>query len=281
MHKYIELHQNGGTCRLKAPAEHPLEMLRRTYPLYDVFFPKLAALVARSTYGHVVDVGANIGDTIALCRLEGCEAPIVAVEPSEVYFSYLIDNLATSPDLFGDTSAIQAFAGRAGDALALVHAGGTASPVGRADGGGVTQTISLGDLDLDAIALVKVDTDGYDAAVLEASLDTLTDQLPIVWAETEVALDDVEGTRRWRGLLERLEPCYSLACAFDNFGFPVCAGPLRDVGRTISDLIDYAWRHRRASFAACGRPTLYYLDIGLFPPDSSKDFEEFVALSRR
>lgn len=87
--RQLKLEQDGRSCVLHAPTDHRLDGYRAAYPLYDRRLPLLARLVAASAPGAaIVDVGANIGDTIALCRLAGCRSP-GGVPPLSVHLRQL------------------------------------------------------------------------------------------------------------------------------------------------------------------------------------------------
>src|SRR5206468_3276385 len=97
----VEVFQGGRSCVLAAPLDHPLDRFRVKAPLYDARLPRLSRLLGDAAPGAAaIDVGANIGDTIALCRLEGCELRFVAVEASDVYLQFLRANMARLPELF-------------------------------------------------------------------------------------------------------------------------------------------------------------------------------------
>jgi hypothetical protein len=68
--------------QLLAPAEHKLDVYQALYPLYDKRFPLLSKIVSnRRPTSTLIDIGANIGDTVAQCRLAGCSSKIIAIEP--------------------------------------------------------------------------------------------------------------------------------------------------------------------------------------------------------
>jgi len=135
----IELEQDGRRCRLVATPDHQLGVNRKKYPLYDRRLPKLAQMLAEAVpAGLMIDVGANIGDSIALWRLAGCQADVVALEPSEVFFALLQENQRLSPELFRGVRAVRAFVGEGDEALVLDEGRGSPSlhaPVTGADRG--------------------------------------------------------------------------------------------------------------------------------------------------
>ena len=77
--------------------ERPLHLCAPGY--YDQLMGRVADFV-RLRKGRIcgIDVGANIGDTIAACRVRN-EDQFLAIEPSPVFFEYLNRNLADFPNV--------------------------------------------------------------------------------------------------------------------------------------------------------------------------------------
>jgi FkbM family methyltransferase len=276
-HKEIHLQQNGNACSIWGTPDHALDSFRGRFPLYDVQYPRLSSIVGAAAPGAtILDVGANIGDSVALCRLEGCRAPIVAVEPSEIYFPFLVHNIATLPDLYGDTTAVQAYVGNPLHALSLDHAHGTATSVMNKTGVvGASQipTFPLQHFKTTRMSLVKIDTDGYDAEILRSSLDFLSGEQPILWAEAVITGAGQLGD--WAELMANLSSSYVFVTAFDNFGFPVVSGALEEKRQTILDLMAYYYCHQKYPSASHGSPTIYYVDLAFFPRCYEPVFNEF------
>ncbi len=277
----LPLQQNGQTCVLLAPSDHRLDQYRNSHPLYDRRLPILASIVSSEVpTGCIVDVGANIGDTVALCRMAGCDREIVAVEPSERYFAFLTANMAKHPNLFGSVRPVRAFIGPPNESLALNETCGTASV--RFVGNGEecpantnAPTLQIENLITQPVSLIKTDTDGYDAIVVSTSIDLIESQQPILWLETDVTTQAEE--LEWVKLLKTLEKNYSYICAFDNFGFLAIFGRLDEKLSSLIDFIGYARRHRHQESSKFGEPRIYYFDIALFPEKHSKVFELFLS----
>lgn len=277
----LPLQQNGRNCSLLAPSDHRLDHYRNNHPLYDRRLPILASIVSLEVpTGCIVDVGANIGDTAALCRMAGCDREIVAIEPSERYFAFLKANMARYPDIFGSVRPIRAFIGPPNESLALNENHGTASVslVGDLDENSAkadAPTLQIANLITQPVALIKTDTDGYDATVISTSIDLIVSQQPILWLESDITTQAEE--LEWVTLLDTLARNYSYVCAFDNFGFLALHGRLDEKLQSLIDFIGYARRHRRHEPSSFGEPRIYYLDIALFPDKYSKVFELFLS----
>lgn len=277
--KIMRIVQDGRAAELTAPMDHPLDRLRAEYPLYDRWLPRLARIVGHAAASEpMIDVGANIGDSIAACRLAGCAAPFIAVEPSARYLAFLRANLTRNAASFGDVRVVNGFIGPRGVALVLKEANGTAVSTVAASGSGSAPTHTLSELVTGPVSLLKTDTDGFDAQILLDSRQFLDSAQPVVWAEVEVPTPQDE--ERWAEVLDGMSASHPFVCAFDNFGFPIASGLLRDKRGVILDLLGYIRRHRGARRESAGEPRIYYLDIAFFPERFQEAHKEFCAQLR-
>lgn len=272
----LQLSQNGRQCELIAPKAHRLDAFREAHPLYDRRLPMLARVLSEADpTGTIIDIGANIGDTVALCRLAGASASMVAIEPSQEYYRLLTANIDRLRPLFDPVRPVNAFVGRATDALGLDEHDGTARSVTRGEAAsGTVPTMHLDALGLEHVSLLKVDTDGYDAVILAEHYEYLARMQPVVWAETDISSRAQQDS--WRSVLERLQPTYRDVCVFDNFGFLVAHGQLSAMTEVILTLIDYARRHKTREPRRFGEPRIYYLDIALFPERLAGAYAAFL-----
>ncbi len=257
-----------GAAEIVAPEEHRWAQFRSHYPTYDFWLPELCRLVGEQLpTSAIVDVGANIGDTAALIRLHGATNPLICVEPSERFAGYLRENIQRNPRLFGSVRVEQCFIGKPGDALALLEHRGTAQSLrvageraGRAADRPQVLPLSAVVEPSTRVGLVKIDTDGYDAEVVESDPKFLEQDQPIIWVEvTPVSEADVH---RWMELTRKLAALgYGEAYLFDNFGHFMIR--IRDPGTVnadqMRDLLDYVVRAR------LGRAVVHYLDVCLVP----------------
>lgn len=91
-----------GNSILNVPDGHSLEHIYQRFPMYDFaawnFIKEIIALnewrfAHKSQSFSLIDVGANIGDSVLHFR-RYCEFPVVAIEPSVSFFSFLLKNTA-------------------------------------------------------------------------------------------------------------------------------------------------------------------------------------------
>lgn len=272
--KAIVLDQDGAQCRLIAPPDQPLQSFRAAHPLYDRRLPALANIVARhAPNAWFVDVGANFGDSIALARLAGAMMPAIGIEASLTYSKFFWANMQRSPALFGKTRLVWGYVGATGNTGSVRLGAGTGSPTSSAPAGSeeTAPTVRLAALTKkQQVGLVKTDTDGFDQDIVAAELEFLRTKEPILWLEahTMCAADE----EKWRSLLGSMAGQWPTIILFDNFGFAIAAGDTGDLAGQAVDLMAYARRQReRADY----RPSLYYLDIALFPVRFERAYEEF------
>jgi len=272
--RVLPLEQDGRGIGLLAPPEHQLDRYRAAHPLYDRQLPRLAREIEKCAPGELyIDIGANIGDTIALLRLAGCTNPILAVEPSDKFHSFLRVNSAA----FQNVELRKAFIGPAGVRLALDEHRGTAATLqAEADTASAgAPTLALETLADGPTALIKTDTDGFDARVLKSGIDFLKRTRPVIWAEAEAK--SLAAIEEWNEVIQRLADTYGHVIAFDNFGFPVVYGELAKKWPSILDVMDYSRRHGAAPATQAGEPRIYYLDIALFPERLLAAYQALIA----
>lgn len=270
----FDLEQDGARCTLIGPADHQLQTFRTLHPLYDRRLPALAHIISgHSPNAGFIDVGANIGDSIALARLAGARMPAIAIEASLTYCKLLWENLQRLPGLFGKVRLVWGFVGAAGAEGKVSLAAGTGSAAGSGSHDAVESApaVRLASLakDLD-VSLVKTDTDGFDQDIVGAELKFLRAKDPILWLEAQTlsAADEA----KWRSLLRSMAGQWTKMILFDNFGFAIASGDTDALADQAVDLMAYGRRQRdRADY----QPTLYYLDVALFPGRFDRVYEEF------
>ncbi len=81
------------------PEGHMLPIIRVDHPHYAANVARLARSL-RAKYGDlaILDIGANIGDTVAILRRE-VDSPILCIEGSQTFMPFLKANLASFKDV--------------------------------------------------------------------------------------------------------------------------------------------------------------------------------------
>lgn len=283
--RQLSLTQGRQSCVLTAPPDHAIDRFRTSHPLYDRRLPVLARLTGEAVPdGVAIDVGANIGDTIALCRLEGSTLRFIAVEAALSYVKYLYANQRALPQLFHDVAPSWTFIGRPGETTKIELHHGTAHRSDERTGGESHDAAPVSTLEQVArghrvtpgrLSLVKLDTDGYDHTILLNELEFLKREQPILWAEAETwrAEDDAG----WNRLMAEAAETWPYMIAFDNLGFALFAGPTAKKRRSFMDMLTYTRRRRTLPKKQFGGSTIHYLDVALFPERFARVFEAFKA----
>ncbi len=259
----------GFAVPLLMPLSHEMPSYRAKFPRYDRLPPFIARLIRQRRGSlRMVDVGANIGDTIASTSPKAGDR-YIALEPHPVFFQYLLENMAGVESV----ECIQLACSEEAELLGFdSQTKGTAAP-----SKDFATPLSVQALPLDVIwqeqwhrarvDFLKIDTDGFDASVIRSALELLATWRPWLYYECDVHL--TKG-----GMAELLDvPCQLLRCgykdalAFDNFGEFVDRLQLDDTLK---------WEKLMSCQSANG--PVFYHDILIIPPkeDASVVFSEYL-----
>jgi len=217
---------------LRMPLSHALPFYAARNPLYDTLPGRLCAFLRESRSAMcIVDIGANVGDSIAACGAEADDR-VLAVEPNHCFARFLRDNWPDAQqvrlcDVFCSSTAGE------GDFVIEQHAG-TASI--RPSAGGVR----MRQMPLDSIVehltdfarpdFLKIDTDGHDFEVLSGAMGMLARCRPAVLFECDV-FGRVDYTMAVHATLNAIADCgYHRFLAYDHLGHLIGAFPLRGGG---------------------------------------------------
>jgi FkbM family methyltransferase len=206
--------------KMVLPFSHELPKYLSRYPNYMRNLWLLAGLVDKKYPGAVaIDIGANVGDTVAVIRKES-SLPVICVEGNGLYLNYLEENIRPfaeveiAPFYVGDENAAK---------LKVITEQGTAKLVSTETGE------ALGFKPLSAIyeessfsvrvGLIKVDTDGFDLKILLGSRGFLKQHQPVLFFEYDPHLFDPNDMQQYERLFHMLgEIGYQSVLEFDNFG---------------------------------------------------------------
>lgn len=171
--------------RLQMHLSHCLPGYLQDFPCYDRLPGRLSQFVKRkSNQLTVIDVGANIGDTIAAFYTEASDR-FLAIEPDPRFRKLLESNWGSNPNvtILSDLCSSESLQGT----YKIQEKNGTASLVPSSDG------MAMRSRTLDDIIhehsfaqnadILKVDTDGHDFKVLAGAKGLVARQRPIVLFE--------------------------------------------------------------------------------------------------
>ncbi len=249
-----------GRFVIQLPADHDLPVYQKNHQQYDRFLPVLVKRIQAP--GTVIDVGANVGDTLAFMIDANSQMAYVCVEPDAEFFDLLQKNIERIRAVCGDTKveAINSLAGKSVENVGLVGSAGTKhAVVGAGNQASVTIDEMLRDRNLPTVRLLKSDVDGFDFDVLNSAEGLLQAERPILFFECQYLLEFQRDEYLVTiGKLHSLG--YQSWCVFDNFGALILQAT--DIA-VLAQLIDYV---SRQNFGKSTR-TVHYFDILAWAPD--------------
>lgn len=247
---------------LKLPLSHSLPLHLQHHPFYDSLPQRIGRyLHQKKEHIHCIDVGANIGDTIASFYNDDKDE-FLAIEPNSKFYKLLVenwsenDNITFVPDICSSKSRETAFV--------VQEKAGTASILPSENG------IEMSERSLDDIVrdypsaakanILKIDTDGHDFEVIQGAIGLLSENMPIVLFECDAFSnkDYVESCLR---TLQIFKQCgYKRFLLYDNFGNIMGNYSLSDLA-PFRNLLFY---QLTSSF--------YYFDILVMPDEDMTEF---------
>lgn len=205
---------------LQMPVSHPLPLYLANHPHYDRLPRRLGDFVhERQQRLVVIDVGANIGDTVAAFRSRASDR-FLAIEPSSKFHSFLLRNWGREPNVAAVDEACCGDGVEVG--LRIVEANGTASLAPGSAGN------SIRGRTLDAIVadhpfakdanVLKIDTDGHDFVAIAGADRLLSKNVPAILFEC-APFGDGDYVENCLQTVQRLRGHgYRHVLVYDNFG---------------------------------------------------------------
>lgn len=241
------------TFTIALPADHLLLHYQSKHPNYDRFLPHLAGHL--DDLDLVIDVGANVGDTLAAMYDANPMLRYVCVEPDMDFYSLLSENIATIRAAGNriEVETYQSLIGQAVSSASLHGGGGTKHQVPGVGMASVSLDSLIREDDVASVRLLKTDVDGFDFDVLDSAETLISKSKPLIYFECQYATDDQ--LCGYLKTLENLEAAgYGYWAIFDNFGSVVLQ--TSDKSHLIQ-LMQYVW----AQSAGRSTRTIYYLDV--------------------
>lgn len=211
----------------------------------------------------VIDVGANIGDTAVLLARFAAGARVLCIEGNDAFMSDLKLNTA---QISGVTIARAALADRTGEMratfLTRANHGGTASLVLQ-ESGDMLHVRTLDDLlrDYPQFAnpdVIKIDTDGFDPAILRGAAKTLETARPVAFYEWDPCSYDAAGED------DSGHADFMMAAGYDQFLIFTNTGqPLLRIHKPAHEVWESLGNFARARRTVDG----WHYDIAAFAPE--------------
>jgi len=233
---------------------HALPNYQSAHPFYDRFLPHFVSYLP---FGKVViDVGANVGDTLFGMVSNNPNLEYVCIEADKGFFEDLKVNYQNlSKEI--PKSKIHLINKFIGDTLTDVSLDGENGTKKAIIGGGDIKSESLDDildrlLNVEDIALIKTDVDGFDYDVLRSAHNSIKHK-PYLFFE---CLNEGESQHfeYKKSIAELFSLGYDKFTIFDNFGQYIFTSSSVD---EVTSLLDYIYLQNTGK----GTRTFHYIDI--------------------
>ena len=252
---------------LWVPISHHLPFILKNHPQYSSNIARIAKYV-KQKYKDLkfIDIGANIGDSIAIVRKEA-EFPILCIEGDEQFLSILKKNA----DSFLDVYIARAYLGESNKSFKGFNFkdGGTAHLKEKESfvGESVIEVKKLSDVLKDYPSfldskMIKIDTDGFDCKILRGASDVLTVAKPVIFFEYDPFFLSQQGDDGISIFKYFMHYGYNNLLIYDNFGDLMLSTSV-DNERLLHEIHLYfsgRWGHR-------------YCDICVFHQEDNNLFE--------
>lgn len=242
-----------GSYTLSIPLNWSLPDIQKKHKLYDRFLPVLAKHFTGNS--SIIDVGANIGDT-TIALLQVCKNPILSIEPSELFHSYLLKNLsAVNSEDKKRVEVIKKLVGTGEVAGTLRYSKNSTATLQVATIQNSATHTPLNNLVKEPgnVILIKVDTDGFDFDVILSGAEILTQSEPLLFWENDIQEEfQLIGYSKMYKLLQ--EKGYNYLYIFDNYGNLMTE---ESNFKTLLDINQYGYSMKGNNLTR----TIYYTDV--------------------
>lgn len=245
---------------------HRLPDYQKSHAFYDRILPQVVKNLSPGS--RVIDVGANIGDTVAAMIGSNKDLEYVCIEADDQFYIELQTNIQRIKSQIPNAKIkpLKYLVGLSITNVTLEGRGGTKHAVKNQDatfGGLKSMTLEsiFSDLKIDtkSISLLKSDVDGFDYDVI-ASAGKILDHRPLIFFECMYEIDSQ--LAGYRNLFKYLiDTGYTYFAFFDNFGHHILTCYSFD---QINELLEYVSRQN----VGIGARTINYYDVLCFNKES-------------
>lgn len=255
---------------LLMPRDHSITENLVHFPYYNSNLQRLAAAWQqyRKDRFAIVDIGANIGDTLIMLR-QVTDLPVHCFEGLPFYFGLLQENSKDIADCYLHAVLLsdKPSALKVKNNINL----GTSSFTGADDGA----LMNFSSVDSffgehrpdEPIGLIKSDTDGFDLRIIRGAVETIKKYRPILFLEFDRTLFEKNGDNglEFLDFLAGLD--YNGLVVYDNFGKLLTITSLKEK-TTVRALYSYIKDQK------LGAP---FYDLAIFPISDQVFFDSFAA----
>jgi FkbM family methyltransferase len=237
--------------QIKLPISHSLPLVIQEYPDYADNLARIASCIySKYPALTIIDIGANIGDSVFVLR-QHVLCPILCIEGDPRFFEVLQTNTAKTLQVSSQNVFIGDADQESNQELVVVL--GTAHFQSSSSQTTVFKKLSTvlqKETDFTDSKLVKIDTDGFDLAIIRGSADFIRSAKPVIFFEYDpffLSKQNDDGISIF-ALLQTWG--YHSIAIYDNFGRYLISLKLTDCHQ-IADLHQYL----------LDRQGTYYYDI--------------------
>lgn len=243
----------------------------KIYPDLNSQLGRLAAVIYKKYPGMtVIDVGANVGDTIAVLK-SAIDLPVIAVEGDDVCFQFLQKN----SQQFQHVSLIKSYLGERSQSVNvnLRHAGWNTTIIPEETGNRqiifntLDEIITSGGFAERQLKLLKVDVEGFDTIVLRGATEIIQQHKPVLFFEYNRKNMKVINEDGLSTILSFEKSGYDKIIFFDHKGNLVLATGMQNTG-----VITYMH-----NYISSEKNLLAYYDICIFHKADTETADAFLA----
>lgn len=260
-----------GGSKILLGKKHPLPKYQRDFQMHDRFIPYLASITDKKDGEWIIDIGANIGDTV-MAMVDYTSDKFICIEPTEQFLNLLAENIKMIND-FNRVDVEQVFISdnENDNFISDIYTSGSAIKR-KTDKKQMIQTKTLDTIlkgkkiSPNKIDLIKIDTDGFDSECILSAKETLCLGNALLYWEN--AIFEYNQYIKYKSAYALLEQAgYKTFFIFDNTGNFLCKGTIE----TLCSINDYLQRINEN----WSRVTFHYIDV-LGCKDIDKDKCEYA-----
>lgn len=254
-----------GNTYIKLDYNHTLPNYQLRFPYYDRFLPHFVKYLPANS--SVVDVGANVGDTLIGMANANANLEYICIEADNNFFNDLKINVLTLLKQFPalKVHTVKQFVGKEIDNIILESTEGAEGTKSAKIGGEIKSKcldviLSECGIDVKNLSLIKTDVDGFDYDVIRSSYEAMSYK-PFIYFECQYK--NPQQLDEYRLVFKELkDKGYERFAFFDNYGQYMCK--LENI-EEIHSLLNYI---AKQNFQG-GSRTFGYYDILAYSPTSN------------
>lgn len=247
------------------PFSHKLPFILKDNPYYSSNLARIAKYVKEKyTDLKLIDVGANIGDSVAILRKEEF-FPILCIEGDDQFFSILEINASSFTELY----IAKEFLGQETKQMYFVSTklGGTGNLQEDQSSTQIVEIKKLSDLIkqysvFENAKMLKIDTDGFDCKIIRGALSFLNQAKPVIFFEYDPFFLNKQEDDGFSIFAILGNIGYKKVLIYDNFGRLL-----------LTSNIDNLDLMKEIHLYFLGRKSYLYCDICVFHSEDTDLFE--------